>query len=147
MCWCVNFTRVLSIYWLICVSVFVCLSVGLSLWVCHCVTGEKEDEGEEKIRNLSSFQREKREREKKKPNWEMNKIIRYKVTITMHICTVTIASLDIHKVLQGLICVFFMLYCVNFCTFCILDPLMQLLLTYILNVLVYRLFLDKFYEK
>ena len=64
----------------------------------------------------------------------------------MHICTVTIASLDIYKVLQGLMRVFFMLYCVNFCTFCILDPLMQLLLMYVLIVLVYKPYLDKFYE-
>ena len=79
----------------------------------------------EKRRTLSSFQREKRE--KKEPNREINKIIRCKATVTMYICIVTVASLDIYKVLQGLMHVFFMLYFINFCTFCILDPLTQLL--------------------
>ena len=40
-----------------------CLSVGLSLWVCRYVTREKEDEGEEKIRKFVS---KGEEREKKK---------------------------------------------------------------------------------
>ena len=40
----------------------------------------------------------------------------------MYIYTVTIASLDIYKVIQGLMCVFFILYCVNFYTFCIFRP-------------------------
>ena len=51
-----------------------------------------------------------------------------KATVTMYIYMVTIEILDIYKALQGLMHVFFMLYYVNFCTFCILDPLMQLLL-------------------
>ena len=46
----------------------------------------------------------------------------------MYICTITVASLDIYKAIEGLMRVIFMLYCVNFCTFCILDPLIQLLL-------------------
>ena len=36
------------------------------------------------------------------------------------------ASLDIYKAIQGLMCVIFMLYCVNCHTFCILDSLIQL---------------------
>ena len=46
----------------------------------------------------------------------------------MYICTITVASLDTYKAIEGLMHVIFMLYCVNFCTFCILDLLMQLLL-------------------
>ena len=46
----------------------------------------------------------------------------------MYIYTATVVSLDIYKALHGLMHVFFMLYCVNFYNFCILDSLMQLLL-------------------
>ena len=63
MYWCVNFTIVLSICWFVCVGVFVCLCVGLFLWVCHCITKEKEDGGEEK---KSEFVSEGEEREKKR---------------------------------------------------------------------------------
>ena len=43
--------------------------------------------------------RGRRER-KKEPNWKINKIIRCKATVILHICTVAVASLDIYKVLH-----------------------------------------------
>ena len=47
------------------------------------------------------FVSEEEDREKKEPNWEINKIKRCKVTVTIHM-HVTVASLDIYKVLHGL---------------------------------------------
>ena len=46
-------------------GVFVCLCVGLSLWVCCSVTEKKEDEREEKKPEFI-LEGEKREREKEK---------------------------------------------------------------------------------
>ena len=91
--------------------------MGVSL----CSRGKKKDEGEEKKSRFIS----EREREEKK----RSQIIRYKVIVTLciHICTVIITSLDIYKIIQGLICVFFILYCVKFYTFYILDSLIQVL--------------------
>ena len=72
---------------------------------------------------------EKREEGIKGLTVRENKIIICKITVTVHICTVIVARLDICKGMKALMRVYFMLYCENFCTFCILDPLMQLLLT------------------
>ena len=71
----------------------------------------------------SEFISEGEERKKKLRNWEHNKIIEYKATITMYIYTVIVASLDIYKVIQGLMHVFFILYCGKFCTFCSFRPI------------------------
>ena len=66
------------------------LCVGLSVWVCLCVSeGEEDDEGEKKYELV--LQMEKRER-KKGAKWEINKIIGYTATVTVYICTVTIAN-------------------------------------------------------
>ena len=43
--------------------------------------------------------------------------IKYKVTVTVYIYTVIVASLDIYKPLQALMHVYFLLYWVNFCIF------------------------------
>ena len=66
------------------------LCVGLSVWVCLCVSeGEEDDEGEKKYELV--LQMEKRER-KKGAKWEINKIIGYTATVTVYICTITIAN-------------------------------------------------------
>ena len=57
---------------------------------------------------------------------ERKQKIIYKVIVIVHIYTVTIAILHICKVMQSFTSTdgsYFMLYCVNFCTFCILHPL------------------------
>ena len=61
-------------------GVFVYLCVVLFVWMCLYVSEEKEDEG-------CFAHREERE----KMN-EINKIIVYKVTVTVYICTATIAN-------------------------------------------------------
>ena len=64
--------------------------VGLFVWVCLCVSeGEEDDEGEKKYELV--LQMQKRER-KKGAKWEINKIIGYTATVTVYICTVTIAN-------------------------------------------------------
>ena len=64
---------------------------------------------------------------------ERKKII-YKVTITVHICMVIIAILHTWKFMQSFISIdagYFMIYYANFCTFCILHPLVRMLLVYV----------------
>ena len=61
------------------------------MWVCLCVSEEKEDEERRSLR-LSSFCTQRRERKKKVQNWEINKIIIYTATVTVYIYTVTIAN-------------------------------------------------------
>ena len=64
---------------------------------------------------------------------EKKKII-YKATVTMHICMVSVSILHTRKVMQSFTSIdagYFMLYCANFCTFCILHPLVRMLLVYV----------------
>ena len=73
---------------------------------------------------------EEREFMEKRENmtWEFReKTIKKIKCKALDIYMITVASLDIYKPLQSLMHVYFMLYCVNFCTFCILHSLMQLL--------------------
>ena len=60
------------------------------MWVCLCVSEEKEDKGRRSLR-LSSFCTKKRE-EKKGVKCEINKIIVYTATVTVYICMVTVAN-------------------------------------------------------
>ena len=69
--------------------VFVCGFVYDCVWVCLwlCVSEEKDDE------ERSQFLLQREEREKKKgAKQEINKMWCTRATVTVHICTVTIAS-------------------------------------------------------
>ena len=73
-------------FWVLCVSVLACLCG------CVCVYQRKKKMMRER-RSLSWFCRWRREREKKKgAKCEINKIIGYTTTITVYICTVTVAN-------------------------------------------------------
>ena len=76
---------------------------------------------------------------------ERKQKIIYKVIVIVHIYTVTIAILHICKVMQSFTSTdgsYFMLYCVNFCTFCILHPLVWMLLDSRIPLLQYLLCYD-----
>ena len=60
------------------------------MWVCLCASEEKEDEE----RKVTEFIVHGEEREKK-VRTEINKIINTHATVTVHICTVTVAI--VHK--------------------------------------------------
>ena len=60
------------------------------VWVCLCASEEEEDEE----RKVTEFVVHEEEREKK-VRTEINKIINTHVTVTVHICTVTVAI--VHK--------------------------------------------------
>ena len=65
---------------------------------------------------------------------EREKKIIYKATVTMNICMVTVSILHTCKVMQSFTSTdadYFMLYCANFYTFCILHPLVRMLLVYV----------------
>ena len=69
--------------------VFVCPCVGLSKWVCLCVSKEEEDdEGEKKSVLVCRWRRER----KKGAKCEINKIIVYTAIVIVYICTVTVAN-------------------------------------------------------
>ena len=61
------------------------------------------------------------EREKKDAKYEINKIIVYTAIVTMYICIVTIANVQICTVLECLVWKIFEAKCVKFVTFCILQ--------------------------
>ena len=74
-----------------------------------------------------------REFDKARERREKKKII-YKATVTRHICMVTVSILHTCKVMQSFTSTdagYFMLYRANFCTFCILHPLVWMLLVYV----------------
>ena len=74
------------------------------------------------------------ERESDKARERREKKIIYRVTIIVHICMVTVAILHTCKVMQSFISIdacYFMIYYANFCTFCILHPLVWMLLVYV----------------
>ena len=89
-------------------------------WLIGCVDEERACEMKKK---------KKREEEGIESNCvrEYNKIIICKAIVTVYICTVTVASMDICKGIQALMWMGFEQYCVNFTTFSIIHPLMRLL--------------------
>ena len=61
--------------------------VGLSVWVCLCVSEEEEDdEGEQKSELVLQTNKRKK---KKEWNCEINKILRCKATVTVYIYMAT----------------------------------------------------------
>ena len=66
------------------------LCVGLSVWVCLCVSEEEEDNEEEKKHELV-LQMEKRKK-KNGAKWEINKIIGYTAIVTVYIHTVIVTN-------------------------------------------------------
>ena len=70
-------------------GVFVYLYVDFFVWVCLCVSEEKEDE--ERSLRLSSFCTQRKER-KNVRNCEINKIIVCIATVTVYICIVIVAN-------------------------------------------------------
>ena len=64
--------------------------VGLSEWVCLCVSKEEEDdEGEKKSVLVCRWRRER----KKGATCEINKIIVYTAIIIVYICTAAVANI------------------------------------------------------
>ena len=84
--------------------------------VCGCVCVYQRKKMMTERRCLSWFCRWRREGKK----GAKCKTLVCKATVTMHICTVTIALLYICTILQTLMWVFFWLKCVKLTTFCIL---------------------------
>ena len=80
---------------------------------CVCVHPRKK-----RIRRLSSLCTEKRE--KKKVRTGINKIINTHATVTVHICTVTVAIMYLYTSLHPLMWVIFCSNCVKVVSFSIL---------------------------
>ena len=103
----------------VCVWVCLCISVLICLCGCVCVLvciWGKRRWGEEK--SLSSLCMEKRE--KKMCEHEINKIINTHATVTVHICTITVAIVYLYTSLHPLMWVIFCSNCVKVVTFSIL---------------------------
>ena len=66
----------------------ICLFVCDCVWVCLCLCVSEEKDDEER----SQFLLQREEREKKGTKQEINKMWCTRATVTVHICTVTIAS-------------------------------------------------------
>ena len=90
------------------------------MWVCLCASEEKEDEE----RKVTKFVVHGEEREKK-VRTEINKIINTHTTVTVHICTVTIAIVHKCTIMHKLVWVFFCSNCVKLATFSILHNYAQ----------------------
>ena len=90
------------------------------MWVCLCASEEKEDEE----RKVTKFFVHGEEREKKVQT-EINKIINTHTTVTVHICTVTIAIVHKCTIMHKLVWVFFCSNCVKLATFSILHNYAQ----------------------
>ena len=82
-----------------CVSVLICLCGCVCVWVCLCASEEKEDEETEVV--VHGEEREKLVRT------EINKIIYTHATVTMHICTITVAIVYLYTSLHPLMWVIF----------------------------------------
>ena len=73
--------------------------------VCLCASEEKEDE-ERKTEFVGCAQRREK---KKKVRTKINKIINTHATVTVHICTVTVAIVHKYTIMHKLMWVFFLL--------------------------------------
>ena len=70
-----------------CISMLICLCGCVYVWMCLSVSEEKEDE-ERRSHWVCCARRKER---KKRCKCEINKIIEYTFTVTVHICTVIVA--------------------------------------------------------
>ena len=93
-------------------GVFVYLCVDLSVWMClcmgvgvfFCVHLRKKKTRRGKLNSLVVHRKER----EKKVRTEINKIINTHTTVTVHICTVTVAIVYKYTILHPLMWVFFL---------------------------------------
>ena len=107
-----------SVWVCLCVGVFVCWFVCVDVFVCGCGCVCVHLRKKKMRREKSSLCTKKRE--KKKVRTEINKIINKNATVTVHICTVTVAIMHLYTIIYKLVWMVFCSNCVKLAPFSIL---------------------------
>ena len=107
------------VYLCVNLSAWMCLCVGVGVFVCVHLRKKKMRRGK-----LSPLAVHEEEREKK-VRTEINKIINTHASITVHICTVTVAIVHKCTIMHKLVWVFFCSNCIKVVSYSILHNYAQ----------------------